>query len=224
MIAGVILPVQVQHVLEPVKVRVLWHLPGGVGVGDVDAAPLHLLVELVLGVAGGALEADLACLQRCLLYTVAVEGPAAARRHEATRPRAGRGQGGVQAHNARGVRHHVRGLLLDGRVVPAEAVHVVPEDKEVFGRCRGAAREVVVLLALLDVAGDGCAALLADVALDGAASLDLLLDVLQQEAVQPLLVLAPLHALAVGGSLHQKLSIRYFSFVLPVAFKVIHKI
>ena len=75
---GVTPPVQVEHVIKPIKVGVLRHLPLSIRVRNVDAALLHLLVELVLVIAGGTLESSLASLESCLLDTVAMIGAATA--------------------------------------------------------------------------------------------------------------------------------------------------
>ena len=96
-------------------------------------------------------------------------------------------------------------------VSPTKAVHVVPDDDQskvalkyviqapeyekmlrIGGRSTG---EVVILFALLHAARYRCTRCLAHVALDSRAPLHLVPDVLGQEPVQTLLVLASLYSL-----------------------------
>ena len=74
-------------------------------------------------------------------------GPATARRHEFARSWPGHGSTRVQTDHTRGVRGDVGDLVLLRTVVVAEAVHVVPEDEDMFSRmtAHGSTREVIIL-------------------------------------------------------------------------------
>ena len=137
----------------PVKIRVLWHFPLSICMGNVDAAPLHLLIEPVLGVTGWTLQSSLAGLQSRLLHAVTMESSATARRYQPSWswPRWRRYEGIIKADLYRGVLsggitntwqtdhtgrvlHHMWCLGLFGCVSVAKAVHIVPEDEEMFSR------------------------------------------------------------------------------------------
>ena len=59
---GVASPVHVQHVVKLIEVGVLRHLPLSIRVWDVNSASFHLLIELVLVIAGRTFEGSFAGL------------------------------------------------------------------------------------------------------------------------------------------------------------------
>ena len=145
---GVTPPVHVEHVIKPVEVRVLRHLPLGIRVRNVDAALLHLLVELIFVIAGWTLESGLAGLKRCLLDTVAMVGAATAGRDQLTGARTRHLATRLETDHAGGVWGQIGRLGLTGSVGEAVAVHVVQEYVHMLARLltEGPARKMVVLL------------------------------------------------------------------------------
>ena len=71
----------------------------------------------------------------------------------------------------------------------------LPEYEKMFWVCHGSACEVVILLALFNSARNGGPRFFAHVTLDPGSTLHLVSDVLRQEAIETLLVLASLHPL-----------------------------